>query len=351
MREGDLPATDSLEREDEQLTGPLADAASALLRQPGLANAERLRAVSHDTAAEAQWEIAWLVEDFDSLDVADDLLRPLVTARSSEMRALSYWLLATTQLARGHWQPARALLDSAATNSVAPPATRLTLSLPILVPFMPVPHAQLDSLRQALSEDWPPPGDVPESLRNGLRLYVRGVLSARLGDQQAALQAADTIERLPSATAQDRQTWARLANAVRAAAAFERGDYAATLDWLDRAPGQAPLPLLSTPANGEPERYLRAESLFRLGRLREALPWYENGFQRPRFGGFAAVWDAPCDFRLGEIYDRLGQPDRAAHAYARALALWSDPDPGLQPTVAAARHRLEELAGEGSRRH
>ena len=95
--------------------------------------------------------------------------------------------------------------------------------------------------------------------------------------------------------------------------------------------------------SGERERYLRAESLFRLGRLREALPWFENGFPLLNVG---TVYRGACFLRLGEIYDRLGDRDRAAHYYARALAVWSDPDPALRPVMASARQRLGQLSGE-----
>lgn len=93
------------------------------------------------------------------------------------------------------------------------------------------------------------------------------------------------------------------------------------------------------------ERFLRAELLRALGRDREALRWYET-FPDP--SRYDLVYLAPSHLGRAEIYDRLGEPTRAAEHYARFIELWRDADPELQPLVNHARERLERLGGSGA---
>jgi tetratricopeptide (TPR) repeat protein len=50
--------------------------------------------------------------------------------------------------------------------------------------------------------------------------------------------------------------------------------------------------------------------------------------------------------RLAMLYDERGDLERAAGYYARFVELWQDADPDLQPRVAAARSRLEQIVSE-----
>ncbi|HEX2251618.1 MAG TPA: tetratricopeptide repeat protein, partial [Gemmatimonadales bacterium] len=86
----------------------------------------------------------------------------------------------------------------------------------------------------------------------------------------------------------------------------------------------------------EYESIMRAELLYRLGRYEEAR------------GAFRALADmlfhsgAPAHFRLGEIYERKGDRQKARAHYARFAELWSDCDPELRPLVEQARRRMNE---------
>jgi hypothetical protein len=47
---------------------------------------------------------------------------------------------------------------------------------------------------------------------------------------------------------------------------------------------------------------------------------------------------------MGELYESLGNAEKAAVKYREFLALWDKADPRLQPKVADVRHRLSRLA-------
>jgi tetratricopeptide (TPR) repeat protein len=50
--------------------------------------------------------------------------------------------------------------------------------------------------------------------------------------------------------------------------------------------------------------------------------------------------------RLGQLYDEMGDLERAAGYYGLFVDLWAEADPELQPRVRAARTRMEEIARE-----
>jgi hypothetical protein len=52
---------------------------------------------------------------------------------------------------------------------------------------------------------------------------------------------------------------------------------------------------------------------------------------------------APTLERRGQLHDEAGDLEEAAIYYARFVELWAEADPELQPRVAAARARLEEI--------
>ena len=55
---------------------------------------------------------------------------------------------------------------------------------------------------------------------------------------------------------------------------------------------------------------------------------------------------APAHKRLGELYERRGDRDRARAHYARFVELWRECDPELRPAVDEVKQRLLQLGGE-----
>jgi len=185
--------------------------------------------------------------------------------------------------------------------------------------------------------------NVHDGVHSHLRLYLLGLLSARLRDEMAALRYAEELEYLkapPEAgtLAQD------LAATVRAFLAWEKGSLTDALGALDEIRMEAGVRHTwdSSFYSHVSARYLRAELLNALGRYEEALPWYGNIIQ--------SIYDhtylTPSYLRRGEIYEKLGNQEEAIEHYTRFVELWKDCDPELRPLVDDVEARLERLRGE-----
>ena len=84
------------------------------------------------------------------------------------------------------------------------------------------------------------------------------------------------------------------------------------------------------------------------GKPDSAVVYYEK-YLTPAFNfrtWVDGVWKGWTLERLGQLYDELGEPHKAAGYYGMFVDLWSDADPELQPRVRAARERMEEIARE-----
>ena len=90
-------------------------------------------------------------------------------------------------------------------------------------------------------------------------------------------------------------------------------------------------------------RFLRAEALLATGRDDEARRWLETGFDdTPDM----IVFQAQASLRLGDLYERKGERQKAIDNYARFLRLWGGCDPRLRPAVEEARTRLARVVAE-----
>jgi tetratricopeptide (TPR) repeat protein len=80
------------------------------------------------------------------------------------------------------------------------------------------------------------------------------------------------------------------------------------------------------------------------GQTDSAIAVYERYLDTPdvvRSGeGIDAIELAGMQRRLAELYQRLGERDKAQDYYSRFIELWQDCDPELRPQVAEARRRL-----------
>ena len=84
----------------------------------------------------------------------------------------------------------------------------------------------------------------------------------------------------------------------------------------------------------------------RAGNADSAIVWYEKYLAEPFFGRLNFEGGArPLMLkRLGELYESVGNTEKAALRYRDFLALWDKADPRLQPKIAEVRQRLSRLA-------
>jgi tetratricopeptide (TPR) repeat protein len=175
-----------------------------------------------------------------------------------------------------------------------------------------------------------------------LRLYLLGLLCVWLGDFSSAEKYASELENLDRPK-EAMYVISNLVAGIRAYVKFNQGRYGEALRILEEPKIKARFPLNWVYFYNRPfERFLRAEALFALGRMEEALHWY-NTF--PDSGFFEDNIYVPYVFkRCGEIYEKLNRTEDAIHFYRHFVRLWQDCDPELQPIVEEAKQNLERLS-------
>ena len=270
----------------------------------------------------------------------------MASPRPKAVRDSVHQFLGLLAIGGGQWSVARREFAEAERTI---PSARQLHPLSATLPFLAVPDSELARLRSDL-ERWDPAAEPPEAtpglasaLRPHLRLYLLGLLSARLGDDSRALRFAAEAERM-TAPPEAAVLVADLARTVRAEVALRRSRPADALKQLEPVRGEVPPELLGLPFfSEEGSRYLRAEALYRLGRGEEALRWFAHAFEgTPN----ELVYLAPGHLRQGELYERLGNRKQAVEHYSRFIQLWGSCDPKLRASVEEAKTRLASLVGE-----
>lgn len=182
------------------------------------------------------------------------------------------------------------------------------------------------------------------------RPLLDGLLSLRLADTAAAEGAARQLDALAAThgpgPGRPDSAWAPrfardFAALVRARLAVARGVPAAALAALGPPhPEPSAMLPLSLSYGQAFARLTRAEALHAAGRDEDALRWY-GGF--PDNTGYDLAFVAPARLAEAEIQARLGRVTEARRLYDRALHVWRDADPELQPAVRAVRAARDRL--------
>ncbi len=266
--------------------------------------------------------------------------------RSRGFRVMAHVTLAKIELTNGRRDAANA--EVAALDDLDRASALELRGYYALTRFLQVPRSELLGLRHSLQR-WNPStarteGDgliaIHRSAHPYLRLYLLGMLSARLGDSAAALGYAAQLDRadrssLLGAYARDQGEF------VRAEVAWARGRREEALRFLDKA--QYWTTDSRREENGDSpffiqlhERFARAELLYQLGRYAEALPWY-------RALSYDFLYTAPAHLRLAQIYQQHGDRQQAVQHYTRFIELWRECDPTLRPMVQQAEVAADSL--------
>ena len=289
--------------------------------------------------------VATFIQDFAAAETLARL--DLQERRRPPIRVGAQNFLAWLEVARGRWSAAKVAFAAAERMDEAPPLLQQR-ALAASLPFLEVPRADLTSIRAEVAA-WNPGGEGTEpnaglaaQLQQHLRLYLLGLLSARLGEYQAATGFAAGIERT-EAPQGSREIIRGLAQTVRADIAAQSG----RTEPMRPDQGSIPLELVSVPlfANAreftfEHARYLHVLQLWAKGQPNDALRWIETSFQG---SPMELVYLAPMHLLRGAIYERLGEEQKALDHYRRFVSLWRDCDSALQPRVEEARAAIARL--------
>ncbi len=270
----------------------------------------------------------------------------ITTSTPPDKRAGALIGLAYLEISRGKWRSADSCLAEAEKliglrSSIA----RAVLSI---LPYVQRPVGELESVRNKIAEfALETRGDTLQSA------YALGLLNARIGDHEAALENAALLDGHLYAY-RDRghvYDWKHVesvfghntARCIRAEVARLQGNGAEALAeaenilpdlWTVPNPGN----IIWSNAYG---RYLRALLLEEAGRTDEALRWY-GSLGMPEAGEF--VYSAFKHRKMGEIYEQLGEREKAIEHYERFTELFAECDEEFRPLVTVTERKLAELS-------
>ncbi len=358
----------ALERDEEELSGlvdrllELAPEAERVLEIQALEAftvgdaaeqqevVERFADVNDGVLALVAWSLSITMDTVEGTSaVARALIEP---QRSSAAQGLGHSVLAYTAVAEGRWQDARQHLRAAA--AVTPHLGLGHRALLSAVEVLPVSRQTLGAIRDELLA-WdatrvPPSGlqsffySSTDGLHPHIRLYLLGLLSARLGDRSAldhaaALTAASESSPRPPIVR-------NLAAGVRAAWWRAQGDPRRELAELDsfETGGISYQDVFASPFFSQPYERLRRGMLAReLGDPQAARRWLSS-LAEVSFYDDALV--PLSHLHRGELFEQQGDPDAAALHYRRFLELWSTADDELRPWLERAEAGLQRLGVE-----
>jgi len=284
---------------------------------------------------------AWFVASYaEDLNAASQLTRDwLDQPRTLAGQALGHQSLGVLALAGGRWRAGMQELAVAQRHAERAQTTdrhtqvRQMRAVCAVLPFFAAPTREVEAIRRDVAADDADP----------TRLFLLGILDARLGAHDAAARHAAQLERMDVAPAW-RGARDLMARGIRASVALHRGNASEVLTALGTVPTELPVHLNQLEFADVYSRWLRAEALNTLGRDEEALRWYTAAIEDPEARPtLELVLLAPSYLRRAEINARQGNQAGAVEHYSRFRRLWADADPELRGVVQTAGERLEQL--------
>jgi tetratricopeptide (TPR) repeat protein len=268
--------------------------------------------------------------------------------RPATARAAGSILLAHIDVAWGRWKDARERLIKARPWNAAEVIEQGAMLH--LVPLMPVGRHEFEQMRDEIDsvnqyyEDPSPWADV-------LRAYLSGSLSVRLADVVRAERSATEMESLEDEMAtvySSRQPWLTmyatdLTHHLHAEIALMRTDTTGAItEFAKTSPDayQVTRPEWSLTRSGVRSDYTHALLAESSGNIDAAIEIYESieGTLFPKIAYLPAK-----HLKLGELYESVGNVERAKDHYRRFVELWQNCDEELKPLVADVEARIARL--------
>ncbi|MBI4542782.1 MAG: tetratricopeptide repeat protein [Gemmatimonadetes bacterium] len=229
---------------------------------------------------------------------------------------------------RGHLAAALRTIDDPLASADVRPCMLVDLSLTGL----PLPEARLERERAA----------APLANRSDAALACIGAYAATRGrvalydSVRTELRGRDAEALARNDSVSNRRLRAQEA-ALDGFAHWRRGDRAAALERFQAAQQDGihdtdPL----SPPNGVAVRWALAELYLELGRPRDAESYFRSFW----------IMDPLAQYRLGQVYEKLGENEKAREAYRFFLDAWTDADAELKPLVEDAARALARISGE-----
>jgi DNA-binding SARP family transcriptional activator/tetratricopeptide (TPR) repeat protein len=243
-------------------------------------------------------------------------------------------LLSDLELSAGRWsaRPAAELMGPQ-LNEAWLFESRVLLAT---CPAVPQSRTHLLALRDSVAgrphyRGLPRPGvSDAETAGPAMQAYLVGLLSARLGDTARLRAEAEVLDAMSGDSAA-----LGLVHTLRAQLFLAAKDTLRAVEELQRFPFTS---IFTVGHWGMAERFMMADLLAGAGRREQALEWY---LSYP--AGFDEPWVAPAHLRNAQLYEQIGNLERARFHYGRFIRLWSGADAELQPLVARARQAIDHL--------
>ncbi|HET7321332.1 MAG TPA: hypothetical protein VFI96_02480, partial [Longimicrobiaceae bacterium] len=274
--------------------------------------------------------------------------RLTAASRPDVVRGHGHEALAHLALAQGRWREAQAELDRAAQIDRAGAAwTRAYFAT---LPFLSLPSAAIDAAADGLAAAPPAPTTAPLYLELSVEAQAAPVIHGYLaellrlsGAGSARDPSPEDLVLGPDAHPSTRELRLDLQRGLRAEREQRAGRAIRALAELDSMGMRVPYQFAGRSVffARTRERYLRAELLFRAGRLDEA----DAAFAAVPHGSRSDyIYLAPVHLRRGQIQERRGDRPAAAAHYRRVLTLLAHPDPEFAALRNAADAGLRRVA-------
>ena len=284
-------------------------------------------------------------DPFDAIAFANLLTKP---SQAPYHRGNGHTMKALIYMAKG--QKNNALKEVALAKSFTPAIAHIYRALFFTLPYFPFSKDNIraenkllidwDAANEPLIEDVRFPINAHKYTFEHLRLYLLGLLNVGLDEFSLARQYAANIVSLET-PADEISIMENLAAGIRSKIEWQKQNIETALSILEQQKIKVRFPLM----HGSPfytianERYLRAELLYTLEKYEEALAY----FNTLTYSIFDILYLAPSHLKQGEIYEKLGQYEKAKKHYNRFIDLWQDCDPELRLMVEKAKQRLKQL--------